>query len=586
MMRTPGDTGPLGRPQTAHWHRPTVTAIRPLRQKTCWTPPRSQENQPSAGLPTSKDLHECESEKVHLPSIEDLQVNGSNSFNSSTDHPKGSRSAPVTRNAGFQSADSSSDCQSHLSGPSLGTIDCSGTKLSSNPSTHLVTAVPSNACRFLHSQSVSELNCSAPRDQSSTKPSTTSSTTGKIPWYLALLHEKEHCLLMLGHEISRLSEFEAESSKKDHVITALQEKVTELMNQLTLARNEDVVQAQAELILRLGNEVKHLRTFEEEVSRQKELIAELSEEIARLNLPRLQWECAAHTSKELENEATQFETQLETSPETCPATWQDSSTLSETETSSELEGVGQQKKELEHFHENLVKELEETKRKYKMSSGTVCILRRCLSVKEAELVKAGNRQERLRKELTDRALQLQAMSKKFSCLREGKINEELMADLENENFTQRKLTARLQQEIELKNKAVAEFKAEVHGLKQELAAQRAGMTELETDFRENQAKMASLQKIHNQTKVYLEQLQARFERFRGKIIQAAYCAPGAKFPLNEISDVEILRTMQKIIDDRSQFHQLLTQKGERMPPLFIMETQLPMKSKPISPKKN
>ncbi|RXM91589.1 Coiled-coil domain-containing protein 27 [Acipenser ruthenus] len=253
------------------------------------------------------------------------------------------------------------------------------------------------------------------RESEQNKPSTAPRSlqnrpAGNCPWYIALLHEKEQCLLMLGDEINRLSVFEFEAARKDQMIAVLQEKVAGL--------------------------------------------------------------------------------------------------------------------------------------------------RRDLSFREADLLKAGSDQDRLQRELTERVAQLHAMSSKQ--------------------------IAELQREESKRNELLAGFKVKIQNLQQELAAERASLAQLQKDRTEIQNKAAALQQSEHQTKVALEQLQSRFERFRGKIIQAAYLAPGAKLLVTEVSDNEILSTMQKIVND--QFHQMLIQKGEKVPNLYITETS-EKQAKPKSPSK-
>lgn len=129
---------------------------------------------------------------------------------------------------------------------------------------------------------------------------------------------------MLGDEINRLSVFEFEAARKDQMIAVLQEKVAGLSNQLSLAKNEEVITAQvrgwtesesrhalqeslykelsveltslwvlwpqAALILRLGGEVSRLRKFEAEILSKDQLIEDLREEIESLKLQHHQWE--------------------------------------------------------------------------------------------------------------------------------------------------------------------------------------------------------------------------------------------------------------------------------------------------------
>ncbi|XP_076131881.1 coiled-coil domain-containing protein 27-like [Alosa pseudoharengus] len=64
---------------------------------------------------------------------------------------------------------------------------------------------------------------------------------------------------------------------------------------------------------------------------------------------------------------------------------------------------------------------------------------------------------------------------------------------------------------------------------------------------------------------------SQYERLRVKVIQAVYSAPGTKPPQKDISDAAIYYTMQKIIDDRSRFHQRLVQRGDKVPSLAISD---------------
>ncbi|XP_061115175.1 coiled-coil domain-containing protein 27-like [Conger conger] len=195
----------------------------------------------------------------------------------------------------------------------------------------------------------------------------------------------------------------------------------------------------------------------------------------------------------------------------------------------------------------LMQELEDTKNNYMISTGTVCSLRRALSVKDRELGAARAQVEELKQELRDRMAQLQAMS--------------------------RKLTAQLKEEVLQKGQVVDTVTGELQQLQKDLVKERAAQAKLERQDQANQDTISALHLQHSRAKVSLGQVQTRFERLRVKIIQAAFSAPGAKQPQTEISDAVLLQTLQKIIEDRTAFHQRLQQKGEKMPPLTTAETQ-------------
>ncbi|XP_064153830.1 M protein, serotype 2.1-like isoform X9 [Anguilla rostrata] len=334
-----------------------------------------------------------------------------------------------------------------------------------------------------------------------------------------------------------------------------------------------VIHEKAELILSLSKEIQRLHRVEEEEALEKgQLISELREDIQRMEQPSSQ--CATGVSTGLGTQSAHFKMQQEAPQNTCPD--------SEPENVGNLVSLAEQD-ECEMTKKALMQELEDTKNNYMISTGTVCSLRRALSIKDSELAAARAQVEELKQELRDRMAQLQAMSRKFSCLREGKANEELIAALETENYALRQLTAQLKEEVSQKGQEAAGVTGELRRLQTDLAKERAAQAQLERQAQANQDIITALHLQHNRAKVSLEQVQTRFERLRAKIIQAAYSAPGAKQPQAEITDAALLQTMQKIIDDRTAFHQRLQQKGEKMAPLTTAETHS-VKTTPASDK--
>ncbi|KAG7472799.1 hypothetical protein MATL_G00112740 [Megalops atlanticus] len=548
-MAAAGEKKPLERPKTGHSSSVKTYSEQPLLRKT-WTPPHSHSKVYSVSSVT-KNLQGCQSELDHLPSIEDNNACPT-CTNTSSEHLKTSKPAPFTR-----------ACR------------CL-------PSQKGITSVA-----HLNQESLSETQENKP---TSTNPALANGTGGRMPWYLTVIHEKEQCLLKLGEEITRLSEFETQCSRKDQEILVLQEKMAEVTSQVHLAHNDEVIKAQAELILQLGVEIQQLRKVEEEALEKSHLITELKEEIRRMKESGLQWETGTVVSTQQDGESVHCETEIEPPQNMCPETQSEHLVLRGTENtvfSVEAENfvsLTEQMRDVEMANKALKEELEETKRNYMISTGTVCSLRRALSAREGELAKARGLVEELKIELGDRLAQIQAMSRKFSCLREGKANEDVLATLETENYTLRQLTAQLKEEVSQKDQAVAKVMSEVQQLQKHLLTETAAQTELRREGQANQETMNSLYLQHSKTKVSLEQMQSRFERLRMKIIQAVYSAPGAKQPQAEISDSALLQAVQKIIDDRTTFHQRLLQKGEKIPPLTIADMQN-IKTAFTSPKK-
>ncbi|XP_043918887.1 coiled-coil domain-containing protein 27 isoform X2 [Protopterus annectens] len=467
------------------------------------------------------------------------------------------------------------------------------------------TAPQSFGCKFLLNRTLTELPNSIASLSTSTvsqdqphRPLTSSSnqqsTSGnKIPWYLALLHEKEQCLLMLGEEINRLSVFEAESTRKDGVISTLRDDIAELQKQLSLLSNADDIKTQEKIILKLEDEVNRLKVFEQESIRKDNLIADLREEVDCLTLqlnqmgPVLNTDSPALTTilsrlfMDNEIKVTKLDDEISENGYVKEESEEEGTFKAEQE-QMEKELVQADLKYLEARNQELTEELEKLKRDYNFSTGTVSSLQREVAYQMSQLRKAESEEERLRKELRERECQLQAMSNKFSSLREERKCDEIMAEIEKENSGLWQLVSEMKSELEQRNKLISELKTEVHRLQLELYAEREQAKRFQSERTEMHVKTNALQQTLQQTKVALESTQARFDRFHSKIFQATYCATGAKPLQTEISDGEIMDLMQKIINDRMEFHQLLKQKGENVPPLFFNEAQ----DKSKSPKKN
>uniref|UniRef100_A0A674KDP9 Coiled-coil domain containing 27 n=1 Tax=Terrapene triunguis TaxID=2587831 RepID=A0A674KDP9_9SAUR len=217
-------------------------------------------------------------------------------------------------------------------------------------------------------------------------------------------------------------------------------------------------------------------------------------------------------------------------------------------------------REFQQMNQELCKELEKAKTDYDMATGAITSLQRQLAFQESQLRRAESEKEMLQKELRERGNQLQAMSAKFSSLREERKREEMMGTIERENYKLRQ-----------KNKLIDDLQSKINQLQAEVMVAQHHMQKQLCDQSETQSQVEALKHAEQQAKVALECISARFERFRSKIIQATYSSAGAKSPQAEISDEEALEAMQRIISERLDFHQMLKQKGVKVPSLFSSE---------------
>ncbi|XP_075134599.1 coiled-coil domain-containing protein 27 [Leptodactylus fuscus] len=396
----------------------------------------------------------------------------------------------------------------------------------------------------------------------------------KTPWYISVLNEKERCLLRLGEEINRLSRYEAECKRKDQIISNLRNEVLQIQNDLhqssySLTRREEVNQSD-HLSSHTENELPVFEEYPVAVTEKKsgsshrDLTTSLERSESAVSL------AESLSEKQGKSQIIPMETEILTDDTTSENRKGSPITGKEDEEASHV--FIEQPDDKGQLIQKLKEDIETIRKDYKMSKGVISSLQKAVSSQESKLRKSVSEKEALQQELKEREIQIQAMSKKFSSLREERKHEELMMSLEKENCSFREMMCELKSEVMKRSGMIAELKNEVHRLQKEISKYQTEARKQEEERSQIQSKAEDLASSEQHLKVALETLQTRFERVRGKIIQAAYTAPGFKGPQVEISDHDILETMQKIITDRSDFHQQLKQKGVKVPPLYISDT--------------
>uniref|UniRef100_A0A8C8AZA5 Coiled-coil domain-containing protein 27 n=1 Tax=Otus sunia TaxID=257818 RepID=A0A8C8AZA5_9STRI len=259
--------------------------------------------------------------------------------------------------------------------------------------------------------------------------------------------------------------------------------------------------------------------------------------------------------------------------------------------------------EVQGVDPELRQELQKARDDYSMATGVISSLQRQLEIQESQLRRAKSEKETLQKKLREQENQLQALSAKFCSLREGRKHEEMTATIE-ENCSLRQVVTEQESKLAEQNKLISELEGTVRQLQAEVLRGRYHIHEQQRaqEVRQSQAEM--LQHRELQARVALQRVSSRFERYRSKIIQATLSTAGSKAPQAELADEEVLEAMQvrgaraaegvrersaallpsnafpplyafqKIINERLEFHQMLRQKGVRVPSLYSMDTAL------------
>ncbi|XP_053256595.1 coiled-coil domain-containing protein 27 isoform X3 [Podarcis raffonei] len=422
----------------------------------------------------------------------------------------------------------------------------------------------------------------------------------RIPWYVSLLQEKDTTLQKMEAELVRLANCEAESVRKDDVISVLREELEVMQMQLDQAQQGGELApverpAQKEPEEKLAMQVSDPNLRRRGVSlpvlmQQKSIPEEFRQELERLKLELAQTDRQVDSKMALlsktllkdQNELEQLEKEYSEIQEKVRSEGEEEMHV-ESRSYEELHMEESEEEllfikllEFQRMNEELYDELEKVKCDYDMATGAISSLQRQLSFEASQLRKAHAERESLQKELRERGAQLEAMSNKFSNLREERKHEEMMGSIERENYNLRQDLADLESKLTDKSQMIDDLQSNVNRLQAELLLNQHHVGNQLSRQNDLQRQLEILQRAEQQTRVTLESISARFERFRSRIIQATYSTPGTKSPQAEITDDEVLESLQKIITDRLDFYQLLKQKGVKVPALGASEPPPPI----------
>ncbi|XP_058408712.1 LOW QUALITY PROTEIN: coiled-coil domain-containing protein 27 [Diceros bicornis minor] len=488
--------------------------------------------------------------------------------------------------------------------------------------------VSKSACEFNYFRKKSESQTLSPVTSSPVLAQ--SHPRNRIPWYISVIHEKDHCLFTLGEEVQRLSELQVQVQQKDEEILALQEEREALKKQLRYLLNskgqetpgyQGTQERHSESTPKALGRLSILRSFlrdEEEQHRWRQVtpfLSQMHEEYAMSDRGKdteaggveeeesLEGEDERAADKgakdqvgrmgsvhqergeeEEEEEAVKLEEEREVQEE------EDADTDPSRRRTYSLDEAFEQElmaqlEEYEQVIQEFQFELEITRTRYSLAIGAITSLQRQVDFQESQLQKVNTENETLQKELRERKRQLQAMSDKFSNLREDKKHKEMMGLIEKDNYLLRQQVSELESELTKREHTISEADAKVSQLQAQVAQNQNHLQRWKQLQGEMQDKNEMIQQAEEQARVALEMAQSRLERLRNKIIQATFSTSGIKSVATEISDSDILEALQKIISERTDYYNQLKLKGVKVPPPQQLEvSSLAGKSKKLPSK--
>ncbi|XP_060586593.1 forkhead-associated domain-containing protein 1-like isoform X3 [Ruditapes philippinarum] len=319
---------------------------------------------------------------------------------------------------------------------------------------------------------------------------------------LLLMQEKDQKIRELSEEVMRLRTVEMESLHKDQHAQQTEQQVQQLQQQLQEIRCRQgpaVMGADPEVT----NKLSHLET---EVSFKKQEIIELREQLAQLQAQNdLDFESPARIRAELTDKIKEVN--------------------------------------------NLKNELERVKKDKNITSGLVTQMQRDMSNKDSSISKLTREIEALKKELREKDSQLSTMTTKVNKLKEPKTEERDARERELISLRQKfKTTENKTQEQQT---LIDSLREELEKTKSALFAEKDVQRKLQQDVDAAKADAQDLERAERVVRVDLEQMSKKNERFRNRVVQTTFSTPGIKAPDTEISDDELLETLKKIIDERT-----------------------------------
>ncbi|XP_066190324.1 coiled-coil domain-containing protein 27 [Sylvia atricapilla] len=227
-------------------------------------------------------------------------------------------------------------------------------------------------------------------------------------------------------------------------------------------------------------------------------------------------------------------------------------------------GGGFQGPPLQEATGQLRQELRKAKDDHNMALGAISSLQRQMEIQESELRRIRSEKELLQKQLREREVQLQAVSDKFCSMTEEQRQEEIVVMMEEENRNLHQVITEQESQLAEQGKLISELQGIINQLRAEVVNTRLHLLEQKQAQKDIQSQADALQHQALQTRVALEQITSKFERYRNKIIQATFSVEGSQDPVGELTDNEVLEAMQKIINERAEFQHMLKSKGSKV----------------------
>uniref|UniRef100_A0A671ENV2 Forkhead associated phosphopeptide binding domain 1 n=1 Tax=Rhinolophus ferrumequinum TaxID=59479 RepID=A0A671ENV2_RHIFE len=312
--------------------------------------------------------------------------------------------------------------------------------------------------------------------------------------------DKDEIILLLGKEVSRLSDFELESKYKDAVIANLQNEVASLSHKLA----ETTPSSQSERVMS-----QKFQGLDEDIDAKQREIQALKSQVSELQKGYSQVLCQ---------------------------------TLSER--NSEITS-------LKNEGENLRKD-------NAITSGMVSSLKKDMLAKDEQVQQLRQEVNQLRSENKEKGCQLEALSSRCSVLQEelkkGEAQKEHREAQEKELKLCKSQIQDLEKEIKKLREELKKSSAEQSMISKTLREKSKVEEKLQEDSRRKLLQLQEMGNRENLIRVNLERAVGQLEHFRSQVIRATY--GGVKPHLDKpVTDQQLIEKITQVTEDNIHFQQ-------------------------------
>lgn len=340
-------------------------------------------------------------------------------------------------------------------------------------------------------------------------PQSPQQSNGIVQNDLYILHEKENKIRDLSEEVARLRAVEMESFNKSQHIEQLQQQL------------KDITSRQQEPMIIGGDPeiADKLFQLENEVKLKRQEINDLREQLTRLQ--------------------NQSAVDIENSPNF----------------RSEL---NEKIKEIN----NLRNELERIKKDKNITSGLVTQMQRDMTNKDSTISKLTREIEALKKEVREKDAQLATVHSSIKLLKEPKAEERDARERELISLRQKFKTT--ESKVQDQQMLIDSLREELEKTKVSLFQEKDVQRKLQIDLDHAKNAAHDLERAERVVRVDMEQCSKKLERFRNRVVQTTFSTPGIKAPDTEITDDELLETLKKVIDERTNSYRQIKDLEQKL----------------------